>query len=133
MNTLGSFQGSGEAIMSKPIRKEFGPGYDYPNRKFHIFAVILPTILIIALAVIMVRRVGAPSSKVQFSPVVACPTQTCPPASTEPASTAPASPTPSAKKTSASALSATPVLSLTGAMLSRVPSAVTHAVVLSSA
>jgi hypothetical protein len=138
MNTLGSFQGSGEAIMSKPIRKEFGPGYDYPNRKFHIFAVILPTILIIALAVIMVRRVGAPSSKVQLSPVVACPTQTCPPASTEPASTepastAPASPAPSAKKTSASALSATPVLSLTGAMLSRVPSAVTHAVVLSSA
>ena len=120
--------------MGKPIRKEFGPGYDYPNRKFHIFAVILPTILIIALAVIMVRRVGAPSSKVQLSPVVACPTQTCPPAaSTAPASTNPASPTPSAKKTSASGLSATFVLSLTGAMLSRAPSAVTHAVILSSA
>jgi hypothetical protein len=119
--------------MSKPIRKEFGPGYDYPNRKFHIFAVILPTILIIALAIMMVRRVGAPSSKVRLSPVVACPTQTCPPAaSTAPASTNPASPTPSAKKTSASSLSA-PALNLTGAMPSRVPSAVTHAVILSSA
>lgn len=117
--------------MSTPKRKEFGPGYDYPDRKFHIFAVILPTILIVALAVILVRHAGAPSSKVLRSPVVACPTQTCPP----PESTAPASPTPAAKKTSSSASgpAANPVLSLTEVIPGPALSAVNHAVVLSSA
>jgi hypothetical protein len=49
--------------MGTPIKKELGPGYDYPNRKFHLLAVILPTVLIIALAIILVRREGAPSSR----------------------------------------------------------------------
>ena len=121
--------------MSTPAKKEFGPGYDYPDRKFHLLAVILPTVLIIALAVVLVRRAGAPSSQVTRSPVVACPAQTCPP----PESTA--SPKPSARSTQAakktsSSSSAPPaalVLSVTGTVLSRAPSAVTHAVVLSSA
>jgi hypothetical protein len=117
--------------MGTPIKKELGPGYDYPNRKFHLLAVILPTVLIIALAIILVRREGAPSSRVMRTPVVACPTQTCPP----PESTAPASPTQAAKKTSSSSAgpSATLVLNVTGPMLSRTTSAVTHAVILSSA
>jgi hypothetical protein len=122
--------------MGTPAKKEFGPGYDYPNRKFHILAVILPTILIVALAVVLVRREGAPSSKVVNTPIVACPTQTCPPpSSTEPSSTAPASPAQAAKKTSSSSAgpAATLVLNVTGAMLNRASSAVTHAVILSSA
>jgi hypothetical protein len=104
--------------MGTPTKKEFGPGYDYPNRKFHLLAVILPTVLIIALAVILVRREGAPSGKVLRTPVVACPTQTCPPPqSSNPATpTQAAHPTQAAKKTAGSS-----------------SSAITHAVVLSSA
>lgn len=123
--------------MGTPIKKEFGPGYDHPSRAFHILAVILPTVLIIALAVILVRREGAPSSKVVRTPVVACPTQTCPPPqSSSPATpTGTARPTQTANKTSGSSSrpSATLVLSVTGAMLGQASSAVTHAVVLSSA
>ena len=65
--------------MSTPIQKEFGPGYDYPNRKFHFWAVILPTVLITALAVVYMRHTASPSNRVTRSPVVTCPTQTCPP------------------------------------------------------
>jgi hypothetical protein len=91
--------------MSTPIQEEFGPGYDYPNRKFHIWAVILPTVLITALAVVLMRHAGAPSSGVVRSPVVACPKQMCPP----PGSTDSAKATQKAKATSARAagLSAT--------------------------
>ena len=42
--------------MATPMQKEFGPGYDYPNRKFHFWAVILPTVLIAALAVVLCAR-----------------------------------------------------------------------------
>jgi hypothetical protein len=116
--------------MGTPIKKEFGPGYDHPDRKFNLLAVILPTVLIIALAVILIRREGAQSSRVVRTPVVACPTQTCPPESTQPASpTQAASPTRAASPASSSASA----LSVSGAMLSRASSAVTHAVVLSSA
>src|ERR1700685_1760859 len=117
--------------MGTPIKKEFGPGYDYPNRKFHMLAVILPTVLIIALAIIVVRRVAAPGSRGMRPPVVASPTQTCPP----PSATDPASPTQAAKQTSSSSAgpSATLVLNVTGAILSPASSAVTHAVILSSA
>jgi hypothetical protein len=117
--------------MGTPIKKEFGPGYDYPDRKFHLLAVILPTVLIIALAVILIRREGAPSSRVMRSPVVACPTQTCPPPEpTNPARTAQA-----AKNTSSSSSgpSATLVLGVTGPVLSQASSGVTHTVTLSSA
>ena len=50
--------------MGTPIQKEFGPGYDSPNRKFHFWAVILPTVLVTALAVVLVRHTLSPSSKV---------------------------------------------------------------------
>ena len=45
--------------MGTPIQKEFGPGYDYPNRKFHFWAVILPTVLVTALAVVLVRHTAS--------------------------------------------------------------------------
>ena len=142
--------------MSTPIQKQFGPGYDYPNRKFHLWAVILPTILIIAFAVVLMRHTGAQSNKVLRNPVVACPKQTCPP----PGSTASAKAAQTAKaaSTSAAALGATETavrdlgpsktspspssqaspsatlgLSATDAMLGRSSPAVTHAVILSSA
>jgi hypothetical protein len=169
--------------MSTPNQKEFGPGYDYPNRKFHFWAVILPAVLITALAVALMRHTATPSSKVTRGPIVTCPTQTCPPPgstdSAKPtqtstsaagigaaqttvrdlssptvtsatASSRPSSPSPSSNlspKTSpspslssspsatpvSSSPSATPVLSVTRAMLSQASSAVTHAVILSSA
>ena len=49
--------------MSTPIQKEFGPGYDYPNRKFHFLAVILPTVVLVALAVALMRDIASTSSK----------------------------------------------------------------------
>jgi hypothetical protein len=172
--------------MGTPIQKEFGPGYDYPNRKFHLWAVILPTILVTALAVALMRHTGAPSSRVTRSPIIACPKQMCPPpGSTDSAKSTQTASTQTAKKTSAPAAglnatetavrdlslptvtsatgsasgqpsspapgsnlsptktspspssssspSATPVLSVTRAMLSQASSAVTHAVILSSA
>jgi hypothetical protein len=169
--------------MSTPIQQEFGPGYDYPNRKFHLFAVILPTLLVIALAVILVQHTGSPTSKVTRSPVVTCPQQMCPPpgttnsarsaqaaaktstpaaglsttqttvrdlssptatfatasASGQPSNPSPSSnlsPTktnPSPSSPAASSPSATPVLSVTRAMLDQASSVVTHAVILSSA
>ena len=178
---LGSFEGAGEAIMSTPIQKEFGPGYDYPNRKFHFWAVILPTILVTVLAVALMRHTASPSNRVTRSPVVTCPTQTClPPGSTDSAKSAqaadksstpaaglnaaattarelssptvtsatdgassqPSSPSPSSNLSPANTSSppspsasptATPVLSVTRAMLGQASSAVTHAVILSSA
>lgn len=66
--------------MNTPIKKEFGPGYDYPNRKFHFWAVILPTVLIAALAVILMRHTGSASSQVSHNPIVTCPAQMCRPA-----------------------------------------------------
>ena len=66
--------------MTTPIRKEFGPGYDYPNRKLNFLAVILPTVLVAALAVVLMRHTGGPSSQVTRSPIVTCPAQTCLPA-----------------------------------------------------
>jgi hypothetical protein len=167
--------------MSTPIQKEFGPGYDYPPRKFHFWAVILPTVLVTALAVVLMRHTGSPSSKVTRSPIVACPTQTCPPPGstvstksaqaasetstqatglgaaattarelssptvtsvTSNASSQPSSPSPSSNlsptktsppPSSPTSPSATPVLSVTRAMLSQASSAVTRAVILSSA
>ncbi len=169
--------------MGTPTQKEFGPGYDYPNRKFHFLAVILPTVLVTALAVFLIRHAASPSDKVTRSPVVTCPKQMCPPPgstdSAQPAQAAdktstpaaelntaqttarnlssptvasaadsasgqPSSPSPSSNlsptKTSSSSspsatpsASATPVLSVTRAMLSQESSAVTHAVILSSA
>jgi hypothetical protein len=167
--------------MSKPIQKEFGPGYDYPNRKLHFWAVILPTVLVTALAVVVMRHTASPSNRVTRSPIVTCPTQTCPPpgstdsakpaqaddqastpatglgaaattarelssptvtSGTNSASSQPSSPSPSSNlspaKTSPPPSSsanptATPVLSVTRAMLGQASSAVTHAVILSSA
>jgi hypothetical protein len=66
--------------MATPVKKEFGPGYDHPNRKFHIWAVILPTVLVATLAVVLMRHTDSASNRVTRSPVVACPTQTCRPA-----------------------------------------------------
>jgi hypothetical protein len=91
-----AFEEAGEAIMSTPNQKEFGPGYDYPNRKFHFWAVILPTVLITALAVVFMRHTVSPSNTVTRSPVVTCPTQTCPP----PGSTDSAKPAQAANETS---------------------------------
>lgn len=132
--------------MSTPIRKEFGPGYDYPNRKFHLWAVILPTVLIIALAVILVRRTSTPSNPAVRSPVVACPKQACPPpgstTSAKATQTAKARQTAKAASTQTSGLGALgtsvrqlspPVPGATRAVLSRASSAVTQAVILSSA
>ncbi len=170
--------------MGTPIQKEFGPGYDSPNRKFHLWAVILPTVLITALAVVLVRHTVGPSSKVTRGPIVACPTQTCPPpgsadstkeatktsspaaglntaqttvrnsssqavtsvvggASSQPSNPSPSSnlspsktspsPSSSSSPSVSSSPSATPVLTVTRAMLSQASSAVTHAVTLSSA
>lgn len=65
--------------MSTPVQKEFGPGYDYPNRKFHFWAVILPTVLLATLAVVLMRHTGSASSRVSHSPIITCPTQTCRP------------------------------------------------------
>lgn len=172
--------------MSTPIQKEFGPGYDYPNRKFHFWAVILPTVLITALAVVFMRHTVSPSNRVTRGPVVTCPTQTCPPpgstdsakpaqaanktstpaaglnaaattagelsspavtsatdsASSNSASSQPSSPSPSSNlspaktspaPSSSASPTATPVLSVMRAMLGQPLSAVTHAVILSSA
>jgi len=169
--------------MSTPNQKEFGPGYDYPNRKFHFWAVILPTVLITALAVVFMRHTVSPSDTVTRSPVVTCPTQTCPPpgstdsaqaanktstpaaglnatattvgglssptvtsatdsASSVSASSQPSSPSPSSNlspaktspaPSSSASPTATPVLSVTRAMLGQASSAATHAVILSSA
>ena len=169
--------------MGTPVQKEFGPGYDYPNRKFHFWAVILPTVLITALAVVVVRQTATPSNKVTRGPIVTCPTQTCPPpgsadstkaatktsspaaglnaaqttvrdssspavtsvavsASSQPSNTSPSSnlslrtsspPSSSSSPSATSSPSVTPVLNVTRAMLSQESSAVTHAVILSSA
>jgi hypothetical protein len=112
LNAFGEASMKWGAIMDTPIQKEFGPGYDYPNRRFNFWAVILPTVVLVALAVVLMRDVAGTRSKATRSPIVTCPKQMCP---------APASP------------SASPVLSVTRAMLSQSSSAVTHAVVLSSA
>ena len=70
--------------MGTPIQKEFGPGYDSPPRKFHFWAVILPTVVLIALAVALMRDTGSTSSKLTRSPIVTCPKQMCPaPGATE--------------------------------------------------
>jgi len=82
--------------MGTPIQKEFGPGYDSPPRKFHFWAVILPTVVLIALAVALMRDTGSTSSKLTRSPIVTCPKQMCP----APGATESAQP---AKKTSTSA------------------------------
>jgi len=108
--------------MATPVKKEFGPGYDYPNRKFHYWAVILPTVLVAAFAVALMRHAGSTSNRVTYSPIVTCPTQTC----RSPGAADSAKPTQPAGQ-------ATPIQSVTRAMLSQASSAVTHAVVLSSA
>ena len=66
--------------MGTPAEKEFGPGYDYPNRTFHFWAVILPTVLIVTLTVILMRHTGSASSQVSHNPIVTCPAQMCRPA-----------------------------------------------------
>jgi hypothetical protein len=170
--------------MGTPVQKEFGPGYDYPNRKFHFWAVILPTVLITALAVVVVRQTATPTNRVTRGPIVTCPTQTCPPpgsadstkaatktsspaaglnaaqttardsisptvtsvagnASSQPSNPSPSSnlspsktsppPSSSSSPSATSSPSVTPVLNVTRAMLSQESSAVTHAVILSSA
>jgi hypothetical protein len=113
------------AIMGTPVQKEFGPGYDYPNRKFNFLAVILPAVVLVALAVALMREIADTSSKATRSPIVTCPKQMCP----APGSTGSAKSARPAKKTSTAAAG----LSVTHAMLSQSSSAVTHAVVLSSA
>lgn len=177
LNAFGEASMKRGAIMSTPIQKEFGLGYDYPNRKFNFLAVILPTVVLVALAVALMRDIASTSSKATRSPIVTCPRQMCP----APGSTGPAKSAQPAKKTSTSAAglsvaetadrdlssptvtsalgsapsqtpspspssklsptqtsrssspSASPVLSVTRPMLSQSSSAVTHAVVLSSA
>lgn len=161
--------------MGTPIQKEFGPGYDCPPRKFHFWAVILPTVVLVALTVALMRDTANTSSKLTRSPIVTCPKRMCPaPGSTgsaQPArktsaagssvaqtiardsssptvsalgraSSQPSSPSPSSNlspvQTSPSpssppSPSASPVHGVTRALLSRSSSAVTHAVVLSSA
>ena len=59
--------------MGTPIQKEFGPGYDSPPRKFHFWAVILPTVVLIALAVALMRDTGSTSTKLTRSPIVSLP------------------------------------------------------------
>jgi hypothetical protein len=89
--------------MGTPIQKEFGPGYDCPPRKFHFWAVILPTVVLIALAVALMRDTASTSSKLTRSPIVTCPKQMCPaPGATESAQPATESAQPT-KKTSTSA------------------------------
>lgn len=103
--------------MTTPVQKEFGPGYDYPNRKLNLWAVILPTVLVAALAVVLMRHTGSSGSQVTRSPIVTCPTQTCPPTGTTDSATPSSSSTPTRTSPSASSTS----------------SSATHAVVLSSA
>jgi hypothetical protein len=66
--------------MATPIKKEFGPGYDYPNRMFNFWAVILPAVLVATLAVVLMRHTDSAGNRVTRSPIVTCPTQTCRPA-----------------------------------------------------
>jgi hypothetical protein len=84
--------------MGTPV-KEFGPGYDYPNRKFHFWAVILPTVLLAALAVVLMRYTGSAGSQAAQNPIITCPAQTCRP----PGAADSAKPTKSASRTSGSA------------------------------
>ncbi len=79
--------------MGTLVQKEFGPGYDQPPRKFHFWAVILPTVVLVALAVALMRDTANTSSKLTRSIIVTCPKQMCP----APGPTAAAQP---AKKTS---------------------------------
>jgi len=88
--------------MGTPVQKEFGPGYDYPNRKFHFWAVILPTVVLVALAVALMRDTASTSSKLTRSPIVTCPKQMCP----APGSTGSAKSAQPAQTTSAAGLSA---------------------------
>lgn len=79
--------------------KEFGPGYDSPNRKFHFWAVILPTVLLAALAVVLMRYTGSAGSQAARDPIITCPAQTCRP----PGAADSAKPTKPASQTSGSA------------------------------
>ena len=103
--------------MTTPTKKEFGPGYDYPNRKLNFWSVILPAVLVAALAVVLMRHTGSAGSQVTRSPIVTCPTQTCPPTGSADSAT------PTSRST---ATRTSPSSSPTG-------SSATHAVVLSSA
>jgi hypothetical protein len=62
------------------LKKEFGPGYDYPNRAFNILAVILPTLLLTAVAIAAVyyyenRSTSTPTPQ---NVIVSCSKQLCP-------------------------------------------------------
>jgi len=83
--------------MGTPMQKEFGPGYDYPPRKFHFWAVILPTVVLVALAVALMRDTASTGNQLTRSPVVSCPKQMCP----APGSTGSATSSQPAKSTSA--------------------------------
>ena len=114
--------------MATPIKKEFGPGYDYPNRMFNFWAVILPALLVAAFAVALMRHTGSAGNRVTRSPIVTCPTQTC----RSPGAADSAKPTQSAGQASGSASSnSTPAA--TNPSSSPSSSAATGAVVLSSA
>jgi len=175
--------------MGTPTQKEFGPGYDQPPRKFHFWAVILPTVVLVALAVALMRDTASTSNKLTRPAIVTCPKQLCPapgstgsatsaqpakstsaaglgaaettardssspavgaasgrtsgqPSSSRPSSSRPSSPSPSSNlspvqtspsPSSPSSPSASPALRVIRALLSQSSSAVTHAVVLSSA
>jgi hypothetical protein len=84
--------------MGTPV-KEFGPGYDYPNRKFHFWAVILPTVLLAALAIVLMRYTDSAGKQAAKNPIITCPAQTCRP----PGAADSAKPTKSASRTSGSA------------------------------
>jgi hypothetical protein len=110
--------------MGTPIQKEFGPGYDSPPRKFHFWAVILPTVVLIALAVALMRDTGSTGSKLTRSPIVSCPKQMCPaPGATESAQPANKTSTSaaglSAAETTANDSSSPAVTSATGRVSSR--------------
>jgi hypothetical protein len=103
-------------MSTPPPHKYFGPNYDHPNRRFHFWAVILPTVLVTALAVVVVRETAG--SGVSSSAVIPCSQQVCPPAST------PTTASRSAEKTSnvtTSAGTASPTVTTTPATSSSAP------------
>jgi hypothetical protein len=62
------------------LKKEFGPGYDYPNRAFNFWAVMLPTVLLTAVAIAAVyyyenRSTNTPTPQ---NVIVSCSRQLCP-------------------------------------------------------
>ena len=67
-------------MSTPPPHRDFGPNYDRPNRKFHFWAVILPTVIAAALIVAILRDTA--SGGAGQADIVPCPPQLCMPVST---------------------------------------------------